>query len=55
MGDIDIGSVVDQIGNAVARVVAQAMGLAMLSALKGWEIDWEALLGPEQEQSEIVR
>ncbi|MGV1914272.1 DNA cytosine methyltransferase [Rhizobium sp. 22-785-1] len=37
------GPVANQIGNAVAPSIAQAMGLAILSALKGWEIDWEAL------------
>ncbi|TWF49507.1 DNA-cytosine methyltransferase [Neorhizobium alkalisoli] len=40
-----LGPVADQIGNAVVPAVAQAMGLAMLSALKGWEIDWEAMMG----------
>jgi len=39
------GSVADQIGNAVAPAVAQAMGLALISALKGLETDWEALMG----------
>ncbi|MBD8687235.1 MULTISPECIES: DNA cytosine methyltransferase [unclassified Rhizobium] len=37
------GPVADQIGNAVVPAVAQAMGLAMVSALKGWEIDWDAM------------
>ncbi|TBD50280.1 DNA (cytosine-5-)-methyltransferase [Rhizobium ruizarguesonis] len=39
-----IPSVADQIGNAVAPVVAQAVGLAMYSALQGMEFDWEAML-----------
>jgi DNA (cytosine-5)-methyltransferase 1 len=38
-----IGSVADQIGNAVAPTVAQAVGLEMLSALKGVETDWKAM------------
>ncbi|MDQ0561502.1 DNA (cytosine-5)-methyltransferase 1 [Rhizobium mesoamericanum] len=42
-----IGSVADQIGNAVAPAVGQAMGLALTSALKGWEIDWEAIMRPQ--------
>lgn len=37
------GPVADQIGNAVVPVVAQAIALAMLSALKGWEIGWDAM------------
>lgn len=40
-----IGAVADQIGNAVVPAVGQAMGLAMLSALKGWEIDWGTMMG----------
>jgi DNA (cytosine-5)-methyltransferase 1 len=40
-----LGPVADQIGNAVVPAVAQAMGLAMLSAIKGWELEWEALMG----------
>lgn len=39
-----IPSVADQIGNAVAPVVAQAVGLAMYSALQGMGFDWEAML-----------
>lgn len=39
-----LGAVADQIGNAVVPVVAQAMGLAFLSALKGWEIEWPAMI-----------
>ncbi len=39
-----IPSVADQIGNAVAPVVAQAVGLAMYSALQGMEFEWEAIL-----------
>ncbi|WP_205934434.1 DNA cytosine methyltransferase [Rhizobium leguminosarum] len=39
-----IPSVADQIGNAVAPVVAQAVGLAMYSALQGMEFDWEPIL-----------
>ncbi|MGL4092050.1 DNA cytosine methyltransferase [Agrobacterium cavarae] len=39
-----IGTVADQIGNAVVPAVGQAMGLAMSSALKGWEIDWDAMI-----------
>ncbi|MFW8585922.1 DNA cytosine methyltransferase [Rhizobium beringeri] len=35
-----LGAVANQIGNAVAPVVGQAMGLALVSALKGWDIDW---------------
>ncbi len=41
------GPVADQIGNAVVPSVAQAMGLAMLSALKGWEIDWQAIFSKQ--------
>ncbi|CAN7295115.1 DNA (cytosine-5-)-methyltransferase [Pararhizobium sp. LjRoot235] len=41
-----LGSVADQIGNAVAPAVGQAMGLALMSALNGWEIDWEAIMRP---------
>jgi len=40
-----IGAVADQIGNAVVPAVGQAMGLAMSSAVKGWEIDWDAMMG----------
>jgi DNA (cytosine-5)-methyltransferase 1 len=40
-----LGPIAGQIGNAVVPAVAQAMGLAMLSALKGWEIDWPAFFG----------
>ncbi len=40
-----IGAVADQIGNAVVPAVGQAMGLAMSSALQGWEIDWGAMMG----------
>ncbi len=40
-----IGTVADQIGNAVVPAVGQAMGLAMSSAVKGWEIDWVAMMG----------
>lgn len=40
-----IGAVADQIGNAVVPAVGQAMGLAMSSALKGWQIDWETMMG----------
>ncbi|NKL77649.1 DNA cytosine methyltransferase [Rhizobium leguminosarum] len=36
-------SVADQIGNAVEPAVGQAMGLAMMSVLKG-EINWRAML-----------
>lgn len=32
------------VGNAVAPVVAQAVGLTMYSALQGMEFDWEAIL-----------
>ncbi|MGO8260948.1 DNA cytosine methyltransferase [Rhizobium ruizarguesonis] len=39
-----MGSVADQIGNAVAPAVGQAMGLALVSALKEWEIDWHAMM-----------
>ncbi|MCQ1572725.1 DNA cytosine methyltransferase [Neorhizobium galegae] len=42
------GSVVDQIGNAVVPAVAQAMGLALLSTLQGWEIDWDAMMSTGQ-------
>ncbi len=38
------GPVADQIGNAVVPAMAQAMGLALVSALKGWEIDWQAMM-----------
>ena len=38
-----LGPVADQIGNTVVPAVAQAMGRAILSALQGWEIDWEAM------------
>ncbi|OWV99180.1 DNA (cytosine-5-)-methyltransferase [Rhizobium sp. R693] len=41
-----IPTVADQIGNAVAPIVAQAVGLAMFSALQGMEFDWEAILTP---------
>ncbi|WP_165807440.1 DNA (cytosine-5-)-methyltransferase [Rhizobium rhizogenes] len=40
-----LGAVADQIGNAVVPAVGQAMGLAMSSALKGWEVDWVAMMG----------
>jgi DNA (cytosine-5)-methyltransferase 1 len=46
-----IGSVTDQIGNAVAPAVGQAVGLAFLSALTGWEFDWEAMLSYPHPQS----
>ncbi len=39
-----LGAVADQTGNAVVPAVAQAMGLAMLSTLKGWEIEWQAMM-----------
>ncbi len=39
-----IGPVADQIGNAVVPAMAQALGLALMSALKGWEIDWRAMM-----------
>ncbi|TBZ99471.1 DNA (cytosine-5-)-methyltransferase [Rhizobium leguminosarum bv. viciae] len=39
-----LGSVADQIGNAVAPAVGRAMGLALVSALKKWEIDWKAMM-----------
>jgi DNA (cytosine-5)-methyltransferase 1 len=35
-----LGSVADQVGNAVAPAMAKAMGLALICALKGLEIDW---------------
>ncbi|WP_409995129.1 hypothetical protein [Rhizobium leguminosarum] len=35
-----LGAVANQIGNAVAPAVGQALGLRWFSALKGWEIDW---------------
>ena len=38
-----LGPVANQIGNAVAPPVAQAMGLALMSALMGWHIDWDAI------------
>lgn len=50
-----LGSVADQIGNAVVPAVAQATGLAMLSAVKGWEIEWEAMMGTGARQSGRVR
>lgn len=50
-----LGPVADQIGNAVVPAVAQAMGLAMLSALKGWEIDWEVMMGTGVKQSGRLR
>lgn len=40
------GPVADQIGNAVVPSVAQAMGLALVAALKGWVIDWHAMMAP---------
>ncbi|WP_261319099.1 DNA cytosine methyltransferase [Rhizobium leguminosarum] len=40
-----LGAVANQIGNAVAPAVGQAVGLALVSALKGWDIDWEAMIG----------
>ncbi|TAY17121.1 DNA cytosine methyltransferase [Rhizobium leguminosarum] len=39
-----IPSVADQIGNAVTPVVAQAVGLAMFTALRGTEFDMAAML-----------
>ncbi|MBY3514175.1 DNA cytosine methyltransferase [Rhizobium laguerreae] len=39
-----MGSVADQIGNAVAPAVGQAVGLALVSALKECEIDWHAMM-----------
>ncbi|RWX40274.1 DNA cytosine methyltransferase [Rhizobium leguminosarum] len=39
-----LGSVADQIGNAVAPSMAKAMGLALISALKGLEINWERMV-----------
>ncbi|MCF1469830.1 DNA cytosine methyltransferase [Agrobacterium vitis] len=39
-----LGPVADQIGNAVVPAMAQAMGLALVSALTGWEIDWQAMM-----------
>lgn len=39
-----IGSVADQIGNAVAPAVGQAVGLALVSVLMGCEIDWRNLV-----------
>lgn len=39
-----LASVADQIGNAVAPSMANAMGLALMSALKGLEIDWYAMM-----------
>ncbi len=38
------GPVADQIGNAVVPSVAQAMGLALVAALKGWVTDWHAMM-----------
>lgn len=43
-----IGSVADQIGNAVAPAMGRAMGLALSSALKGWDFDWAAMFGCDQ-------
>ena len=40
-----IGYVAQQIGNAVPVRVAQAVGLAIFSALRGWEFNLEAMLG----------
>lgn len=45
-----LGPVADQIGNAVVPAVAQATGLAMLSALTGWEIDWDAMMRRDEGQ-----
>ncbi|TBF35241.1 DNA (cytosine-5-)-methyltransferase [Rhizobium leguminosarum] len=45
-----ISSVVDQIGNAVAPRMAQAVGLAMFTALRGMKFEWEALLFPNSER-----
>ncbi|TAZ35428.1 DNA (cytosine-5-)-methyltransferase [Rhizobium ruizarguesonis] len=39
-----LASVADQIGNAVAPSMAKAMGLALMSALKGLAIDWYAMM-----------
>ncbi|CAN7336848.1 DNA cytosine methyltransferase [Rhizobium sp. LjRoot258] len=39
-----VASVAEQIGNAVAPRMAQAVGLAMFSALRAMELDWDALL-----------
>lgn len=41
-----IGSVADQIGNAVAPAVGQAMGLAVVSALRRLDLDWDRMIGP---------
>jgi DNA (cytosine-5)-methyltransferase 1 len=41
-----VGSVAQQIGNAVPVRVAQAVGLAMFSALRGMEFDLKSLLSP---------
>ncbi len=38
-----LGPVVNQIGSAVAPPVGKAMGLALILALKGWDIGWEPL------------
>jgi DNA (cytosine-5)-methyltransferase 1 len=50
-----LGPVADQIGNAVAPPVAQAMGLAMYSALKGLNIDWEAMISRSSGDDYAVR
>jgi DNA (cytosine-5)-methyltransferase 1 len=39
-----LGPVADQIGNAVPPRMAQAVGLALYSALKGLEIVWDAMV-----------
>ncbi|MBY3259863.1 DNA cytosine methyltransferase [Rhizobium laguerreae] len=41
-----LGAVADQVGNAVAPKVAQAVGLAIYSALKAYEIDWKKMMWP---------
>lgn len=47
-----VGSVAQQIGNAVPVRVAQAVGLAMFSALRGMEFDFETMLVREPLRSQ---
>ncbi|MBY3378947.1 DNA cytosine methyltransferase [Rhizobium laguerreae] len=49
-----IPAVANQIGNAVAPIVAQAVGLAMFSALRGMEFDLKAMLSVEYARRTIA-
>lgn len=43
-----------QIGNAVPAKLAQAVGLALVSALRGEPLDYEAIMWPDENRREIV-